>query len=233
MSSSYISTSWQTGAIVTGFAVFDVRFRKASPMTEASLIPETGRTRYSDEEKAQIWIQGQQPLDATIELVDYDPDWPNQYEHYHQTIVEALGDKVVLLEHVGSTSVPCLAAKPRIDILLIVEDSADEAAYIPMLEAAGFELHIREAHWHEHRCLKAVDPDANLHVFSPGCVEIARMVGFRDWLRTHQDDRILYETTKRRLAAQQWAFVQDYADAKSEVVEEIRVRAGLPAGKQD
>ena len=80
--------------------------------------------------------------------------------------------------------------------------------------------------------LKAVDPDANLHVFSPGCVEIELMLGFRDWLRTHDDDRQLYESTKRRLAAQEWAFVQDYADAKSEVVEEIRIRAGLPAGER-
>lgn len=201
-------------------------------MSDTNVIPETGRTRYTDEEKAQIWIQGQTPLNSTIELVDYDPEWPAQYEKHRTAIIRALGDKIVLLEHVGSTSVPGLAAKPRIDLLLIVEDSADEAAYIPELEAAGFELHIREANWHEHRCLKGFDPDANLHVFSPGCVEIERMVGFRDWLRTHDDDRLLYESTKRRLAAQQWDFVQDYADAKSAVVEEIRQRAGLPEGMQ-
>ncbi len=201
-------------------------------MSDTNVIPETGRTRYTDEEKAQIWIQGQTPLNSTIELVDYDPEWPAQYEKHRTAIIRALGDKIVLLEHVGSTSVPGLAAKPRIDLLLIVEDSADEAAYIPELEAAGFELHIREANWHEHRCLKGFDPDANLHVFSPGCVEIERMVGFRDWLRTHDGDRLLYESTKRRLAAQQWDFVQDYADAKSAVVEEIRQRAGLPEGMQ-
>jgi GrpB-like predicted nucleotidyltransferase (UPF0157 family) len=202
-------------------------------MSDAAVIPETGRTRYTDEEKAQIWVQGQTPLKGTVELVDYDPDWPNQYEKHRQAIVEQLGDKIVLLEHVGSTSVPGLAAKPRIDILLIVEDSSDEAAYLPQLEAAGFELHIREVEWHEHRCLKGFEPDANLHVFSPGCVEIERMVGFRDWLRTHDDDRMLYESTKRRLAAQEWDFIQDYADAKSAVVEEIRIRAGLPEGLQD
>jgi GrpB-like predicted nucleotidyltransferase (UPF0157 family) len=201
-------------------------------MSEAPVIPETGRTRYTDEEKKQIWIQGQAPLNTTVELVDYDPDWPNQYEKHRKTIVEQLGDQIVLLEHVGSTSVPGLAAKPRIDILLIVEDSADEAAYIPQLEAGGFELHIREVEWHEHRCLRGFEPDANLHVFSPGCVEIERMVGFRDWLRSHDDDRLLYETTKRQLATQEWDFVQDYADAKSAVVEDIRKRAGLPEGFQ-
>ncbi|HET9662294.1 MAG TPA: GrpB family protein [Thermomicrobiales bacterium] len=199
-------------------------------MSEAHLVPETGRTRYSDEQKAEIWIRGQDPLNNQVLLVDYDPAWPGQYETYRNKIVDALGDKIVLLEHVGSTAVPGLAAKPRIDILLIVEDSSDEGSYVPRLETAGFELHIRESDWHEHRCLKGFDPPANLHVFSPGCIEIDRMVGFRDWLRTHDDDRQLYESTKRRLAAQQWQFIQDYADAKSEVVEEIRIRAGLPAG---
>lgn len=194
--------------------------------------PETGRTRPTDEKKAQIWIQGQTPLNSTIELVDYDPDWPAQYEQHRATIVDTLGDQIVRLEHVGSTSVPGLAAKPRIDILLVVEDSSHEAAYVPLLEAAGFELHIRETDWHEHRCLRGFHPDANLHVFSSGCVEIERMVGFRDWLRTHDGDRLLYESTKRRLAAQEWDFMQDYADAKSEVVEVIRIRAGLPEGQR-
>jgi GrpB-like predicted nucleotidyltransferase (UPF0157 family) len=198
-------------------------------MSEANVIPETGRTRYTDEQKADIWMKGQDALNNQVLLVDYDPDWPAQYETYRQKIVEALGDKIVLLEHVGSTSVPGLAAKPRIDILLIVADSSDEASYVPQLEAAGFELHIRESDWYERRCLRGIDPPANLHVFSTGCIEIDRMIGFRDWLRTHEDDRALYESTKRRLAAQQWEFIQDYADAKSDVVEEIRIRAGLPA----
>ena len=198
-------------------------------MSEANVIPETGRTRYTDEQKADIWFKGQDPLNSQVLLVDYDLDWAAQYEAYRRKIVGALGDKIVLLEHVGSTAVPGLAAKPRIDILLIVPDSSDEASYIPQLEATGFDLHIRESDWYEHRCLKGFDPPANLHVFSPGCIEIDRMIGFRDWLRTHEDDRALYESTKRCLATQQWQFVQDYADAKSEVVEEIRTRAGLPA----
>jgi GrpB-like predicted nucleotidyltransferase (UPF0157 family) len=56
------------------------------------------------------------------------------------------------------------------------------------------------------------------------------MVGFRDWLRTHDDDRDLYERTKRELAARTWRHIQHYADAKTAVVEEIIGRAGLPAG---
>jgi GrpB-like predicted nucleotidyltransferase (UPF0157 family) len=129
------------------------------------------------------------------------------------------------LEHVGSTSVPGLAAKPRIDAVLVVRDSSDEPAYVPALEAAGYILRIRDPKWHEHRVLKGPDTDLNLHVFSSDCVEIDRMVRFRDWLRAWPEDRELYERTKRELAAHKWEYVQGYADAKTDVVERILSRA--------
>jgi GrpB-like predicted nucleotidyltransferase (UPF0157 family) len=121
--------------------------------------------------------------------------------------------------------VPGLAAKPILDVLLLVPDPADEAAYVPPLEAAGFLLHVREPDWHEHRLLRAQDPDVHLHVFSESSAEAGRMLLFRDHLRGNEADRALYEQTKRRLAAQSWTRVQDYADAKSEVVEAIIARA--------
>jgi GrpB-like predicted nucleotidyltransferase (UPF0157 family) len=96
------------------------------------------------------------------------------------------------------------------------------------MEAAGYRLVIREPDWFEHRVFKGPDTNINLHVFSPGCPEIARMVGFRDWLRTHPDDRDLYARTKRELATRTWKYVQNYADAKTQVVEEIVARAKLP-----
>jgi GrpB-like predicted nucleotidyltransferase (UPF0157 family) len=129
------------------------------------------------------------------------------------------------LEHTGSTSVPGLAAKPVIDMTLVVHDSSDESAYVPQLEAVGYRLVIREPHWFEHRVYKGPDTNVNLHTFSPGCPEIDRMVGFRDWLRTHDDDRELYERTKRELATRTWQYVQHYADAKTAVVEAIIARA--------
>ena len=95
----------------------------------------------------------------------------------------ALGDRVLTLEHVGSTSVPDLPAKPVIDIDLTVADSSDEAAYVPALEEAGFALRIREPRWHEHRCLVSFAPAANLHVWSPGSPEAIRHHMFHDWLR--------------------------------------------------
>lgn len=170
------------------------------------------------------------PHDAPIHLADYDSGWPAQFEREARRIRAALGDTVVRLEHTGSTSVPGLAAKPIIDITLVVPDSSDETTYVPQLEAEGYVLRSREPHWHEHRVLKGPDTDVNLHVFPEGSVEPERMVGFRDWLRTHPEDRDLYERTKRELAARTWRHIQHYADAKTAVVEEIMARAGLPAG---
>ena len=164
-------------------------------------------------------------LAGPVERAEYDPAWPKVFEGQAALIRSALGECVRLLEHAGSTSVPGLAAKPIIDIVLAVPDSADEASYVPALEGAGYVLRIREPDWFEHRVLKGTDPAVNLHVFTEGASEIAKMLAFRDWLRTHDDERLLYETTKRELAAREWKFVQHYADAKSDVVEGIVARA--------
>jgi GrpB-like predicted nucleotidyltransferase (UPF0157 family) len=137
----------------------------------------------------------------------------------------ALGPVAVVVEHVGSTSVPGLAAKPFLDVLLLVPDPGDEAAYVPRLEAAGFLLHVREPDWHQHRFLRGHDPEVQIHVFAVGSGEAERMLLFRDRLRANEDERALYEKTKRQLAARSWTRVQDYADAKSEVVEGIVARA--------
>jgi GrpB-like predicted nucleotidyltransferase (UPF0157 family) len=110
-------------------------------------------------------------------------------------------------------------------MVLAVADSTDEAAYVPELEAEGFLLRIREPEWFEHRLLKAPDFPGNLHVFSRGCGEIDRMLAFRDWLRSHDADRQLYEDTKRALASRVWVHVQNYADAKLEVVARILAAA--------
>lgn len=186
--------------------------------------------RVSDEELQAVTVGERVPHDAPVTLADYDPAWPALFEREARRIRAALGDTVVRLEHTGSTSVPGLAAKPIIDITLTVPNSADEASYVPRLEAAGYALRIREPHWHEHRLLRGPDTDVNLHVFSADSIELERMVGFRDWLRAHPDDRELYERTKRELAARTWRHVQHYADAKTAVVEEIIERAGLPRG---
>jgi GrpB-like predicted nucleotidyltransferase (UPF0157 family) len=167
-----------------------------------------------------------QRVDGPIELRAYDDEWPGLYAQESVRVVDVLGDRVLRLEHVGSTSVPGLAAKPIIDMLLVVADSSAEHGYVPPMEAAGYVLRIREPDWYEHRLFKGPGANINLHVFSAGCVEIERMLRFRDHLRANDLDRELYLRTKRDLASRPWKYVQEYADAKTEVVEAIIVRAG-------
>jgi GrpB-like predicted nucleotidyltransferase (UPF0157 family) len=156
-----------------------------------------------------------------IRLVEYDLSWPKQYRRHADTIAGALGTALVSIEHVGSTSVPGLAAKPVIDIVVVVENSGDEAKYLPALTQAGYQLRVREPEWYEHRMLRTPELDVHVHVFSRGCSEVSRMLAFRDRLRESAQDRQRYETVKRELAAKNWPTMQDYADAKSDVVASI------------
>jgi GrpB-like predicted nucleotidyltransferase (UPF0157 family) len=178
-----------------------------------------------EEQLQKAYVGNNKPSSRPIEIVDYDLLWPGQFKEEARSIRAALGDKVLQLEHAGSTSVPGLPAKPVIDIVLAVANSADEPAYVPAMEAAGYTLVIREPEWHEHRVFRGPRGVINLHVFSSGCPEIERMLAFRDRLRSDTSDRELYARTKRELAQKEWKFVQDYADAKTEVVVEILKRS--------
>jgi GrpB-like predicted nucleotidyltransferase (UPF0157 family) len=155
-----------------------------------------------------------------VRVVDYDPGWPRKFETHAKRIADALGRVALRVEHIGSTSVPGLAAKPIVDIL-VVPDSADESAYLPRLEAAGYVLRVREPDWNEHRMFRTPELDVHVHVYSEGCPEIQRVLTFRDRLRRDPDDRSRYEQTKRELAAQEWPDMNAYADAKAEVIESI------------
>ena len=179
-----------------------------------------------EQELRKVTIGEPWRADGPITLAEYDPGWPRLFEREAERIRGVLGGRALLVEHAGSTSVPSLAAKPVIDIVLAVADSSDEASYVPALEAAGYVLRIREPDWYEHRLFKGPDTNINLHVFSQGCEEIGVMLAFRDHLRANEVDRELYERTKRELAARDWEYVQDYADAKTEVVKQIVARAG-------
>ena len=179
----------------------------------------------SDDYMSSVTIGARRRVDGPIHLADYDPGWPLLYEREAGRVRDLLGDRVRLLEHVGSTSVPGLPAKPVVDMLLAVADSADEPAYVPSLEAGGYAVRIREPDWHEHRLFKGPDTDINLHTFSAGSSEITRMLAFRDRLRTLDDERERYLAMKRELAARHWVYIQDYADAKGAVVEAIIARA--------
>ena len=169
-------------------------------------------------------LVGAPPEKVAVVLVEYDPNWPQRFEFEKERIEAALAGHALFIEHIGSTSVVGLVAKPIIDICLVVEDSSDEAAYVPDLEAAGYELRVREPDWHEHRMLRTAARDVHLHVFTVGSPEIDRHLAFRDRLRANDADRELYASTKRALAQRDWPAMQHYADAKTDVVEEILAR---------
>ena len=160
-----------------------------------------------------------------IELEDHDPRWADKFTHYAQIIKNALGATALSIEHVGSTSVPGLAAKPIIDIVVVVENSSSEDAYLPAFVAAGYTLRVREPEWHQHRMFRTLGLDVHVHVFSHGCVEVERMLAFRDHLRGAADDRQLYESVKRQLVRRDWPDMNAYAQAKSEIIAEILARA--------
>src|SRR6516162_6015022 len=186
----------------------------------------------SDEDLQWVRLDKVTPHNAPITLADYDPGWPVLFAREAARIRAVLGAAAVRVEHVGSTSVPGLAAKPIIDMLLAVPDSADEPAYVPALEDAGYVLSIREPDWFEHRLFKGPDTDINLHVFTVGSAEIDQMLMFRDWLRADEADRDAYLRVKRDLAERTWRHVQHYADSKTAIVQQVMARARA-ASQQD
>ncbi len=187
----------------------------------------TDRTPLSEEQIRTHTIGELQPLSSRILIKDYDPQWPEIFQREASRILAVLGSRALRIEHTGSTSVPGLAAKPIIDMLLVIANSADEDAYVPALESAGYVLRIREANWHKHRMFNGPEADINLHAFSAGCPEIDRIMLVRDWLRSNSADRDLYARTKLALARREWKYVQNYADAKSAVIEDILGRASV------
>jgi GrpB-like predicted nucleotidyltransferase (UPF0157 family) len=160
-----------------------------------------------------------------IVIADYDPAWPERFGREEARIRAALGEAALSVEHIGSTSVPGLAAKDIVDVLLVVEDSGDEASYLPALEEAGYVLRVREPDFDEHRMFRTPEKDVHVHVYSAGSGEIDRYLLLRDRLRENEGDRELYARTKRRLAGRDWPSMNHYAEAKTGVIEGIIARA--------
>jgi GrpB-like predicted nucleotidyltransferase (UPF0157 family) len=193
-------------------------------------LPDPSDVARYDKELAKVTIGEPRTLDRPIEIREYDPEWPLLYEREEERIRSILGERVVRIEHAGSTAVPGLPAKPIIDIALEVPDSTAESRYVADMEAAGYVLRIREPDWFEHRLFRGPDTNVNLHVFTAGCAEVDRMLLFRDWLRGNAADRELYADAKRELASHDWKYGQQYADAKTAVVREIMSRAEAALG---
>ncbi len=168
---------------------------------------------------AEVTVGAVEP--GAVVLVAPDPTWATRGAELVAQVRAVLGPHAGRVEHVGSTSVPGLVAKPVLDLVAEVPDPADEPRWLPQLVEAGWELRIREPDWFEHRMLRPPDRSAHLHVFPHGCEEVDRMVRFRDLLRRDPRARERYAAVKRELAARAWPTVQHYADAKSAVVAEL------------
>ena len=173
------------------------------------------------------------PPGGRVAVVAPDPQWPATAARLIAGVRDAIGDGALAVEHVGSTAVAGLWAKPVIDLDLTVADSADEEMYVPALEHSGFTLTIREPDWEEHRCLIREAPRCNLHVFSPAAVEPRRHLAFRDWLSTHPDDRERYAALKRSLSERPFESVMHYNNEKGALIYDIyeRIFAGDPEWK--
>lgn len=157
-----------------------------------------------------------------IELVAYDAAWAARFERERSRIAAALGDRARRIDHIGSTAVVGLIAKPIIDVDVSVAHPEDEGAYVPALERAGYRLRVRES---GHRMLRTSELDVHVHVCSAGSDWERRHLLFRDWLRRDVDDRERYAEAKRQLALRDWPDMNAYAAAKGAVIKQISVRA--------
>lgn len=167
-----------------------------------------------------VLIGGREP--ASIVIANYDATWPERFAHVQRRVELALAGAALSVDHIGSTSVPGLAAKPIIDMLLTVRSVDAEAEYVEGLEEAGFVLRVREP---GHRMFRTPERDVHLHVYAPEDQAVEDYLDLRDWLRESESDRALYEATKRGLAQRQWSDMNHYADAKSDVIRAILLRA--------
>ncbi len=168
------------------------------------------------------------PEALRVGLESYDPRWVETYLHHRQRILHALAPAAieVEVEHIGSTAVPGLAAKPIVDIVVAVPDITAEEDYLDALLAVGYELRVREP---GHRLVRTPARDVHVHVYERGDEAVGDYLLLRDHLRTDTADRDLYESVKRALLAQQWDDMNAYSDAKDDVILAIKSRARAAA----
>jgi GrpB-like predicted nucleotidyltransferase (UPF0157 family) len=169
----------------------------------------------------RVLIGGREKVAITI--ADPDPEWPRRFESERVRVQRALGDVARRIEHIGSTAVPGLAAKPIVDVLVTVAEPDDEAAYGPALTAAGYVLRVREP---RHRMFRTPQRDVHVHVWADDSPEAGRYLAFRDRLRASPEDRAAYEQLKRDLALRDWDDMNHYAEAKGELIAAVLRRAG-------
>jgi GrpB-like predicted nucleotidyltransferase (UPF0157 family) len=179
----------------------------------------------NDDDTDRVLIGGRER--RPIIIAEYDPAWPARFALERDRIERALGETAIRIEHIGSTAVPGLAAKPIVDVLVTVADPENDSAFTPELERAGYELRVREP---RHRMFRTPERDVHVHIWQDGDPEVGRHLRFRDRLRSSPEHRHAYEQLKRELARRDWRDMNDYAEAKGPLIESILARAGPPQG---
>ena len=157
-----------------------------------------------------------------IVLVEHDPAWTRRFSVLRELLVTALADVAIRVEHIGSTAVPGLAAKPIIDMQVAVPDPDQEEPLAAPLQRLGYEIRVREP---GHRMFRTLARDVHVHVWRAGGTDERRHLLFRDWLRHTREDRQRYEEVKRSLSARPWEDMNEYAAAKTAVIAELLERA--------
>jgi GrpB-like predicted nucleotidyltransferase (UPF0157 family) len=162
------------------------------------------------------------PEGGRVRLSPYRPEWAERFAAERERIAAALGPVAERIEHVGSTSVPGLDAKPIVDILVAVADPADPGVG-SALETAGYVLRVDEE---GHRLFRTPERDVHVHLWVAGTPDVTDHIAFRDRLRASEADRRAYGELKHRLAAErEWDDINDYAEAKGALIGEILARA--------
>lgn len=159
----------------------------------------------------------------------YDPQWPARYDDESARIRTALGDQVTRLEHVGSTSVPGLGAKPVIDMQVSVRAMVPRSAYVDPLVALGYRW-VVDPWSDEHEYFSRNEGGKRafqIHVCAAGSDWERRHIAFRDWLRNHPKDAAAYERLKRDLADRHPRDTYSYTDAKAGFIREIEARTAV------
>jgi GrpB-like predicted nucleotidyltransferase (UPF0157 family) len=161
-------------------------------------------------------------MSAPVIIEDYDPRWPEQFESLRARICRALGLLAVAVEHVGSTAVPGLAAKPIIDLDVLLRDPGDLAEAIARLAGLGY-AHRGDLGVPGREAFKAPPDEFPHHLYAcmPDSREYRRHLAFRDHLRCHPEDAKEYASLKRKLAAEFGPDREGYSQAKTEFVKKI------------
>lgn len=160
-----------------------------------------------------------------IGIVNYDPSWPDLYNKEKAKILEACGDKVHTIEHIGSTSVPGLGAKPIVDILLGVKMLSDADEIISAMQRVGYMYKSDFENVMPYRRYFTKPNQYHVHTVETGSAFWKRHINFRNYLRISDDDRDNYYKLKLELSKRDWNDRNDYAYAKTDFVRGIEIKA--------